>query len=117
MIIIDRFSPNHLPLAYTLDSFGFTLSTIIQLAIENKYINWNYYAMFAVYIILLIAAMIHNEIFIINKCGLNEKTKYFLDIKLNEENKNLYLLPKDENDDEDDNIEKNGILLEDKVIE
>ena len=50
MIIIDRFSPNHLPLAYTLDSFGFTLSTIIQLAIENKYINWNYYAMFAVYI-------------------------------------------------------------------
>ena len=117
MIIIDRFSPNHLPLAYTLDSFGLTLSTIIQLAIENKYINWNYYAMFAVYIILLIAAMIHNEIFIINKCGLNEKTKYFLDIKLNEENKNLYLLPKDENDDEDDNIEKNGILLEDKVIE
>ena len=117
MIIIDRFSPNHLPLAYTLDSFGLTLSTIIQLAIENKYINWNYYAMFAVYIILLIAAMIHNEIFIINKCGLNEKTKYFLDIKLNEENKNLYLLPKDENDDEDDNIEKNCILLEDKVIE
>ena len=117
IIIIDRFSPNHLPLAYTLDSFGLTLSTIIQLAIENKYINWNYYAMFAVYIILLIAAMIHNEIFIINKCGLNEKTKYFLDIKLNEENKNLYLLPKDENDDEDDNIEKNGILLEDKVIE
>ena len=74
--------------------------------------------MFGVYIILLIAAMIHNEIFIINKCGLNEKTKYFLDIKFNEENKNQYLVPKEENEDDGENdIEKNDILLEDNVIE
>ena len=62
--------------------------------------------------------MIHNEIMIINKWGLNEKTKYFLDIKLDEEKKNQYLLSKDENeDDEEDNIEKNELLLENKVIE
>ena len=118
MIIIDRFSPNHLPLANTLDSFGLTLSTIIQNAVEHKHTSWNSYAMFGVYIILLIAAMIHNEIFIINKCGLNEKTKYFLDIKFNEENKNQYLVPKEENEDDGENdIEKNDILLEDNVIE
>ena len=118
MIIIDRFSPSHLPLAHTLESFGIDLSDIIEAAIKHKHINWDNYVMFGVYIILFIAAMIHNEIMIINKWGLNEKTKYFLDIKLDEEKKNQYLLSKDENeDDEEDNIEKNALLLEDKVIE
>ena len=118
MIIIDRFSPSHLPLAHTLESFGLSLSNIIKLAIKHGHIIWDDYAMFGVYIILFIAAMIHNEIFIINKWGLNEKTKYFLDIKLDEEKKNQYLLSKEENeDDEEDNIEKNNLLLEDNVIE
>ena len=63
--------------------------------------------------------MIHNEVFIINKCGLNENTKLFLDYKFNREkldNKNL--IPEDDNDDDENTGEKteeNGCILEDKT--
>ena len=119
MLIIDRFSPNHLPLAHILDSIGLNITEIIRLAVNSRPIGWIYYSIFVVYIFLFIAAMIHNEIFIINKWGLNEKTKFFLDIKLNEEMNNESLLPRSETveDGENENIEKNGILLEDIKIE
>lgn len=131
MLIIDQFSPNHLPLANTLDSFGDTLSLIIRLAVGHQSISWTYYIIFIVYIILFIAAMIHNEIFIINRCGLNEKTKLFLDVSLNEEKKNQYLIPGEENENEEENkdneenkdieknenLEENSISSEDKIIE
>ena len=112
IIIIDRFSPNHLALAHIVDSFGSTLSVIIQSAIDNKSILWINYAIFIVYIILIISAMIYNEIFIINRCGLSEKTKLFLDIKLNEEQKNQYLLPEDvtEKSDRNESIDETSIL-------
>ena len=62
--------------------------------------------------------MIHNEVVIINKWGLNLKTKLYLDQNFNEEIKNI-------EDNNDENIEKNeeeeeeeekekGILLQDK---
>ena len=112
IIIIDRFSPNHLALAHIVDSFGSTLSVIIQSAIDNKSILWINYAIFIVYIILIISAMIYNEIFIINRCGLSEKTKLFLDITLNEEQKNQYLLPEDESEkgERNESIVENSIL-------
>ena len=60
--------------------------------------------------------MIHNEIFIINKWGLNLKTKLYLDSKFEEEsliNDNV-----NEDIDEDDsnkkeNNEENKILMDD----
>ena len=112
IIIIDRFSPNHLALAHIVDSFGSTLSVIIQSAIDNKSILWINYAIFIVYIILIISAMIYNEIFIINRCGLSEKTKLFLDITLNEEQKNQYLLPEDESEkcERNESIDETSIL-------
>ena len=112
IIIIDRFSPNHLALAHIVDSFGSTLSAIIQSAIDNKSILWINYAIFIVYIILIISAMIYNEIFIINRCGLSEKTKLFLDITLNEEKKNQYLLPEDESEkcERNETIDETSIL-------
>ena len=33
-----------------------------------------------IYLVLIIGAMIHNEVVIINICGLNKKTKYHFDI-------------------------------------
>ena len=119
MLIIDQFSPNHLSLAHTLDSIGRNVSQIIQLAVNSSPIGWIYYTIFIVYIFLFIAAMIYNEIVIINRCGLNEKTKFFLDIKLNEEKKSEFLLPRSETEEDggSENIENNGTLLEDiKVI-
>ena len=111
-IIIYGFSPNHLALAHIVDSFGSNLTDIIQIAIKGKIIGWIYYSIFIVYIILFISAMIYNEIFIINRCGLSEKTKLFLDIKLNEEQKNQYLLPEDESEkcEKNESIDENIIL-------
>ena len=111
-IIIDRFSPNHLALAHIVDSFGSTLSVIIQSAIDNQSILWINYAIFIVYIILIISAMIYNEIFIINRCGLSEKTKLFLDISLKEEKKDQDLLPEEltEVGEGDESIDENSIL-------
>ena len=117
-IIIDKFSPNHLPLAYILDAFGQNLIDIIQFIIEHRNIDWTYYTMFFIYTILFIAAMIHNEIFIINKWGLSWKTKLFLNLQLIEEEINKYLIPRDENEDDDDeneNIEIEGHLMEEKI--
>ena len=54
--------------------------------------------------------MIHNEIIIINKCGLNANTKMFLDIKLNEEIKD-YILPND-----DENISENRSTINENII-
>ena len=61
--------------------------------------------------------MIHNEIFIINKWGLNEKTKLFLILQLIEEEINQYLVPGDEKEDdvENENIEEEGHLMEEKI--
>ena len=87
-------------------------NTIIQF-FENVFL-W------IIYLILIIGVMIHNEIIIINICGLGSDTKYFLDIKV--EIEQLYsdtddpeILKRyetlDEMDDKDigiDNIKKNG---------
>ena len=91
---------------------------IIQFIIEHRNIDWTYYYMFFIYTILFIAAMIHNEIFIINKWGLSWKTKLFLNLQLIEEEINQYLIPRDENEDDDDeneNIEIEGHLMEEKI--
>ena len=38
-----------------------------------------------IYIILIFAALLYNEFFIINICGLNKYTKYFLDFEAESE--------------------------------
>ena len=77
--IIDKFSVSHAALAYTLDSFAGKLYQIIADNVAGKTVSWEVYVNFCVYFLVFIGAMIHNEIFIINKCGLNEKTQLYLD--------------------------------------
>ena len=119
MLLIDKFSPSHLTLAFFLDALGYNIFHMIKNSIEKKNNDWSFYIIFVVYIILFVGAMIHNEVFIINKCGLNENTKLFLDYKFNREkldNKNL--IPEDDNDDDENTGEKteeNGCILEDKT--
>ena len=105
LIVIDRFSPSHLPFGFIISSFGYNLYTIIKNSINNNKIKWYNYSYLPLYIILFISVMIHNEIFIINKWGFNENTKLFLNYKLDEE-KSISII-KENDDDEDENSDKN----------
>ena len=86
MIIIDKFSTSHVALAITLESFAEKLSQIIEGIINVGNVSWDNYVNVGLYFMVFIGAMIHNEIFIINKCGLNEKTQLFLSNEFNKEN-------------------------------
>ena len=86
-ILIDRFSPNHLALSLLLENIGYLISFIINYSIneEKHYELWIIVIRIFIHIILFIAALIHNEIFIITKWGLGESTKLFMDEKVKEE--------------------------------
>ena len=79
MFIIHEFSPSHLTLAMTLKSFATLVYNIIKNNILKKNVYWSQYTSLGINLILFIGSMIHNEIFIINYCELNKKTKLYLD--------------------------------------
>ena len=45
-------------------------------------IGWDKYVRIVLYIISLLGVIIHNEIVVVNICGLGSDTKYFLDIEV-----------------------------------
>ena len=83
-IIIDRFSPNHIPLAIIFNQFlNFIISLIMTDNLDSSNIlGYDLYIRLFLYVILIIGVIIHNEIIVINICGLASDTKYFLDLKL-----------------------------------
>ena len=113
LLIIDRFSPSHLPLAFLLDSFFNNIYTIIKNVINHKQNRYYVFANFAFYAILFIGAMIHNEIIIINKCGLSKNTKMFLDMKFEEEKSDLKIPT---GDDDENYISENRTSLTENTI-
>ena len=89
-IIIDRFSPNHTPLIIFFEKLtDFIISLITDSKpFKEKYkiMGWDIYVRIFLYVISFVGVLIHNEIIIINICGLGSDTKYFLDLEvLNEE--------------------------------
>ena len=113
MLIIDKFSPSHLTLAITLESFSEIGYKIIRDNITKNYVSWGDYVNFGVYFILFIGTMIHNEIFIINKWELNKKTKLFLNNEFNIENKDIEdIINNFEEEEENDDDEKSKDKLE-----
>ena len=113
MLIIDKFSPSHLTLAITLESFSEIGYKIIRDNITKNYVSWGNYVNFGVYFILFIGTMIHNEIFIINKWELNKKTKLFLNNEFNIENKDIEdIINNFEEGEENDDDEKSKDKLE-----
>ena len=81
-LIIDRFSPNHTPLAIIGDE---VISFIFQISLGEKesiFLQMKDYKYIRIilYLFSLIGVIIHNEIVVINICGLASDTKYFLDI-------------------------------------
>ena len=84
-IIIDRFSPNYIPLALIFKEISDYIVIIIiktKDIIDSNVMRWDIYVRIFLYLILIIGVMIHNEIIIINICGLASDTKYFLDLKV-----------------------------------
>ena len=92
-ILIDRFSPSHLALSLILEDLSYLVITLIfeDDVVDVKGDNNNSLPAYdsvtriIIYFVLFIAALIHNEIFIITKCGLGNNTKLFLDEKVKEE--------------------------------
>ena len=80
--IIDEFSPNHFAIARVIENFGILmLNIILEGADSQKNLVFN----LIIYILLIIAALVYNEFFIINICGLSKYTKYFLDFEAESE--------------------------------
>ena len=110
-IIIDRFSPNHIPLAILIKQIvDFIISLILTYNNnDSSSFNWDLYIRIFLYAILIIGVLIHNEIIVINICGLASDTKYFLDLKL--KNEELY-----SDSDEPEVLQKfETIELEEKI--
>ena len=57
------------------------LNIILEGAAEQKNLIMN----LIIYIILIFAALVYNEFFIINICGLSKNTKYFLNFEAENE--------------------------------
>ena len=110
LIIIDRFSPSHLPLAFLLKSFFNNIYIIILNFINHKSNKYYQFINLFFYIILFIGAMIHNEIIIINKWGFSKNTKMFLDMELEEEIKDIRIFTGD--DEENDTFAVRASLTE-----
>ena len=84
-LILDRFSPNYYPFVLIFNQFTYLILDKID---DKNYeiMGWDLYFRIFLYIISTIGVMIHNEIVVINICNLGSDTKYFLDLKLaNEE--------------------------------
>ena len=76
-IIIDIFSPSHLVLALILENFGYTVYTMIKKGEEYNY-DYVFFITIIFTVLLFLSALVHNEIIIINICGLHKDTKYYL---------------------------------------
>ena len=73
--IIDKFSPSHYTIATILDSFGSLLIAIFKGDIEIL----DFFSKFILYLILIFAGLIYDEMIILNFCGLQKNTKLFLE--------------------------------------
>ena len=118
MMIIDKFSPSHLVLAFSLEKLAEDIYSIIK---ENSFgliIYWTRYVNLGINLIVFIGTMIHNEIFIINKCGLNEKTQLYLNNEFKKENINNEKIISDSdeitNEEDKESIEMGFIKRNDK---
>ena len=100
-IIIERFSPNHTPFILLLEELVNFINSIINtskptLKEEYKIMGWDLYVRIFLYVISFFGVLILNEIIVINYCELGSDTKYFLDIKVEEEEKYIKAFKLDE---------------------
>jgi len=104
-IIINKFTPNDYGLSMMVETM---IDKIFEyVLIPDSFTNNLFLSILQIFIfvLLIIGICIHNEIIIINKCGLNEHTKKYIAIRGDEDVINASILM-------DDRFE--GILNQDK---
>ena len=101
-LIIDKFSPSHLAIAYIFENLGIF---IINAALKAFIIDYKFGIRLAMYILLIIASIIFNEFLVINICGLANNTRLFLDYK---EKNELCLINKKDVINQDDCISEDN---------
>ena len=120
-IIIDIFSPNHLAMAMCVEGILDKLDLLIFNF--DKFKNNIFISIYGIviYFILTLGTLIHNEILIINSCGLNEYTNKNIDIKSVEDfqhatgrrgtNSTIIFDDNQENKDINDKMDNKEIIL------
>ena len=112
MYIVDKFSPSHLTLAISIRPFVINIYYMFRYIFMGEEVYWNRIVFFVIFLIVIIGSMIHNEIFIINKWGLNKKTKLFLNKEFNEENLDVQTINPSEEIIENDEKSENDFKTE-----
>ena len=93
LLIIDKFSPIHYAVGTVLETFGSFLITTFDGKVEVG----EFFIYFVIYFISILAALIYNEIIVLNFCGFQKYTHLFL---LKKANKDLELTIINNNDNE-----------------
>ena len=83
-IIIDRFSPNYTPLIIIGEKICNFINDLITTKNFLKMKDHKYIRI-VLYIISFIGVILHNEVVVINICGLGFDTKYFYDVLVKNE--------------------------------
>ena len=112
LLIIDKFSPVHYAVGTVLETFGSFLITTFDGKVEVG----EFFYKFVIYFISILAALIYNEIIVLNFCGFQKYTHLFLLKKANKDleltifnNNDNELIPEEECDESDlYSIDKNN---------
>ena len=78
-LIIDKFSPIHFAIASIMANIGSLLISIIYKKIHRI----DFFFILAVYLLLILSALVYNEFIILNFCGFQTNTQLFLQKKAN----------------------------------
>ena len=104
-LIIDKFSLIHFAVATIMEFFGALLISIIYNEIKLKY----FFIKIAIYLVLIVSALIYNEFIILNFCGFQKYTQLFLQKEAKKEIDQTFV---DNNEDRDSNLQKDLINIE-----
>lgn len=108
-IIIDKFSPNDYALSMMVENMIDKIFEYVRN--PNSFTEKIYFSIIQIFIfiLLIIGICIHNEVIIINKCGLNQYTKDKIEKKSEEDYKDLInineRIEENSSDDNSSNIE------------
>ena len=108
-IIIDKFSPNDYALSMMVENMIDKIFEYVRN--PNSFTEKIYFSIIQIFIfiLLIIGICIHNEVIIINKCGLNQYTKDKIEKKSEEDYKDLInineRIEENSSDDNSSNVE------------
>ena len=105
-IIINKFSPNDYALSMMVENM---IDKIFEYVLNpSSFTNKIYYSILQIFIfiLLIIGICIHNEVIIINKCGLNEYTRDKIAKKREEDYQFIYNINEDNDEKSNENNEE-----------